>query len=86
MTSHDVVRNLMNYFAALGAAAGRTFTVRDFNTHVMMNVYLPEERECLGVALASLAEDGVVQCTSSTDYLLTPKGLADVQALRQARP
>jgi hypothetical protein len=85
MNTQDVLSNLMNYFAAPGSNAGHTFTMRDFNTHVMMNAYSPEDRDCLHLALASLAESGVVHATSPTEYLLTPKGLAEVRALRQAR-
>ena len=85
MNTQDVVSNLMNYFAALGASAGRTFTLRDFNTQVMMNAYTPEERDCLRGALTALADSGVVHATSDTEYLLTPKGLAEVRALRQSR-
>lgn len=85
MNTNDVRSNLMNYFAALGSAAGRTFTLRDFNTQVMMNAYSPQERDCLRSALAMLGESGVIHATSATEYLLTPKGLADVRALRQSR-
>jgi hypothetical protein len=85
MTTIDgVVRDLMNYFAAIGAT-GRTFSIRDFDTHVMMNVYAPQERECLALALAALAEAGVVSPASPTEYCLTAKGLRDVRAMRAMR-
>lgn len=85
MNTQDVLSNLMNYFAAMGSAAGRTFTLRDFNTQVMMNAYAPQDRECLQSALASLGESGILHATSHTEWLLTPKGLAEVRALRQSR-
>lgn len=84
-TTDDVVRNLMNYFAAIGSVTGRTFTIRDFDTHVMMNAYTPEERQCLASALAALAEADIVRPESSTDYCLTAKGLGEVRAMRRAR-
>jgi hypothetical protein len=86
ITIDHVVRDLMNYFAAIGAAAGRTFSMRDFDTHVMMNAYAPEDRDCLQGALASLSESGIVEAASPTEYLLTAKGLTQVRALRQSRP
>jgi len=86
ITIDHVVRDLMNYFAAIGAAAGRTFSVRDFHTQVMMNAYAPEDRDCLQGALASLCDSGIVEATSPTDYLLTAKGLTRVRELRQSRP
>lgn len=85
MTTDDVVRNLMHYFAAIGSVTGRTFTIRDFDTHVMMNVYAPEDRECLRHALAALAEADIVCPESPTDYRLTAKGLSEVRAMRRAR-
>jgi hypothetical protein len=83
MTTDDVVRDLMNYFAAIGANAHRTFSIRDFNTQVMMNTFEPEERACLHLALAKLVEDEVVQPVSATDYLLTDKGFNAARAIRQ---
>ena len=85
MTTTDVERRLMDFFAAMGAAPGHTFTIRDFNSQVMMNVYTPEDRACLGLALAALAEAGVVLATSPTDYCLTPEGLRRVRAIRYSR-
>jgi hypothetical protein len=84
-TIDDVVRNLMNYFAAIGAVTGRTFSIRDFDTHVMMNTYAPQDRECLAHALAALAEADIVRPASPTDYCLTAKGLGEVRAMRQVR-
>jgi hypothetical protein len=84
-TTDEVVRNLMNYFAAIGSVTGRTFSIRDFNTQVMMNAYSPEERECLTHALAALAEADIVRPESPIDYRLTAKGLAEVRAMRRAR-
>jgi hypothetical protein len=85
-TIDDVVRDLMNYFAAIGAVPDRTFSIRDFHTHVMMNAYTPQDRECLAHALAALAEADIVRPESPTDYRLTAKGLDEVRALRQVRP
>ena len=85
MTATDVERALMNYFAAIGAAAGRTFSIREFDTQVMMNAYAPEDRACLALALAALAGAGVVLAASPTDYQLTPEGLRQVRAIRHSR-
>lgn len=81
----DVEHDLMHYFAAVGEPASRMFSIRDFNTHVMMNAYSPEDRAGLHLALAALAEAGIVVATSPTDYRLTPEGLRRVRALSQAR-
>ena len=83
LTIDHVVRDLMNYFAAIGAAAGRTFSMRDFNTQVMMNAYAPEDRDRLQGALASLCDAGIVEAASPTEYLLTAKGLIHVRTLRR---
>jgi hypothetical protein len=80
-TKHD----LMEYFAAVGAAPGRLFSIRDFNSQVMMNTFAPEARDCLDVALRELCAEGVVTKQSATEYLLTAEGLALVHALRSAR-
>jgi hypothetical protein len=86
MTTIDsVVRDLMNYFAGVGAAGDRTFSIRDFDTHVMMNAYAPQDRECLGLALAALSEAGIVSPASPTEYCLTAKGLRDLRMMRDAR-
>lgn len=84
-TVDDVVRNLMNYFVAIGAVAGRTFSIRDFNTQVMMNAYAPADRDCLRDALAALVEAGIVEPSSPVDYWLTAKGIKEVRAMRRAR-
>jgi hypothetical protein len=84
-TIDDVVRNLMNYFAAIGAVPDRTYSIRDFHTHVMMNAYTPQDRECLSRALEALTEADIVQAASPTDYRLTAKGLGEVRAMRQVR-
>jgi len=85
ITVDKVVRDLMDYFAAIGADAYRTFSIRDFNNHVMMNAYAPADRACLGLALESLARGGIVKPASATDYTLTPKGVTDVRAMRGRR-
>lgn len=85
ITTDDVVRNLMNYFAAIEADTHRTYSIRDFHAQVMMNAYAPEERDCLRLALGRLAESGMVQPASPTDYMLTEKGVAGVRALRRSR-
>lgn len=85
ITVDDVVRDLMNYFAAIGAASGRTFSIRDFHSQVMMNAYAPQDRDCLDPALASLCDAGVLERASATEYVLTPTGLARVKALRASR-
>ena len=85
ITIDKVERDLMDYFAAIGAAH-RTYSIRDFHTQVMMNAYASEERDCLALALARLAEAGIVQPASPTDYKLTEKGLSGVRAMRRSRP
>lgn len=83
ITIDKVERDLMNYFAAIGAAH-RTYSISDFHAQVMMNAYAPEERDCL--ALARLADAGIVQPASPTGYQLTEKGLSGVRAMRRSRP
>ncbi len=78
-------QDLMKYFAALGAAPGHLFSVRDFNSQVMMNTFAPEARDCLDTALRELCAEGVVTKQSATEYLLTPEGLALVHTLRGTR-
>jgi hypothetical protein len=76
---------LVDYFATIGAAPGCIFTIRDFNSQVMMNVYSPEERAALGYALAQLVDAGILRLASATSYLLTAEGLAMVKAKRRER-
>lgn len=78
-------QDLMEYFAAVGAAPGRLFSIRDFNSQVMMNTFAPEARDCLEVALRELCAEGVVTKQSATEYLLTAEGLALVHVLRGTR-
>ncbi|MGZ5073660.1 MAG: hypothetical protein ACXWBL_11000 [Usitatibacter sp.] len=75
---------LMEYFAALGAAPHHLFSVRDFNTHVMMNAYDSKDRGALDLALTELVTDGILGQHSKTEYLLTPEGLSRVRSLRKA--
>jgi hypothetical protein len=77
-----VTNDLMNYFAALGAAAGHNFSIRDFHSQVMMNTFAAEERAGLDLALAQLVETGVLRQASPTEYVLTPQGLLRVRAIR----
>jgi hypothetical protein len=79
-----VMRNLVNYFAAIGAAKGHVFELRDINHHVMMNVFAPEERALLDVALDGLIEDGALWRVSTTGCSLTDDGLAHVNRQRAA--
>jgi hypothetical protein len=53
---------------------------------ITMNAYSPQERDRLALALAGLAEAGIVQPASPTDYQLTEKGLSGARALRRSRP
>jgi hypothetical protein len=82
----DTKRLLMEYFAALGAEPRHLFSVRDFNTHVMMNAYDSKDRGALDLALAELVAAGILGQHSSTEYLLTPEGLSRVRSLRSAPP
>jgi hypothetical protein len=56
------------------------------NRMITMNAYSPEERDCLALALARLADAGIVQPASPAGYQLTEKGLSGVRALRRSRP
>ena len=85
ITIDDVVHNLMSYFAAIGGNVHRTYSIRDFHTHVMMTTYAPKERAFLGLALARLTEEGIVKSASATEYVLTAKGLNGVRAMRRVR-
>jgi hypothetical protein len=78
-------QDLMKYFAAVGAAPGHLFSVRDFNSQVMMNTFAPEARDSLEMALRELCTEGVIRKHSATEYLLTAEGLALVHTLRGAR-
>jgi hypothetical protein len=62
------------------------FSLRDFNTHVMMNSYESEDRAGLKLALAGLVAERILRQHSETEYLLTPEGLSAVRALRNAPP
>jgi len=77
--------DLLNYFATIGAAPDRVFTISDFSSQVMMNAYLPRERARLGYALAELLDAGILRRSSATGYLLTAAGLAVVRAKRRER-
>jgi len=78
----NLTRNLMNYFAALGASQGHVFTLRDINLQVMMNVFAPKERALLDVALARLVAEGDLNRVSEPGYVLTDQGLNRVRLLR----
>jgi hypothetical protein len=77
-----VTQDLMNYFAAIGAAEGHRFSMRDFHSQVMMNVYAPDERAVLDLALGELVDTAVLRQASPTEYVLTPEGLLSVRAIR----
>ena len=77
-------QDLMKYFAAIGGAPGRLFSLRDFNAQVMMNAYAPAERDSLEPALAELCAEDVLTRNSATDYFLSTHGLALVHGLRGA--
>ena len=76
---------LLDYFATIGAAPGRVFTIRDFNSQVMMNVYVPTERAALGYALTQLLDAGILRHSSATGYLLTAAGQSMIKAKRRER-
>lgn len=82
VTPLDIERELLDYFAAIGAAPGHAFSLRDFHSQVMMNAFTPEERDGLPVALASLVAAGLLTQSSPTEYLLTDEGLRRIAALR----
>jgi hypothetical protein len=81
----SVKLQLLDYFATIGAAPGYMFTIRDFNSQVMMNVYEPVERAALGYALTQLLDAGILRQGSATSYLLTAEGRAMVKAKRRER-
>jgi hypothetical protein len=77
--------DLLNYFATIGAAPDRVFTISDFNSQVMMNAYSPRARARLGYALAELVDAGVLRRSTATCYLLTSAGQALVRTKRLER-
>jgi hypothetical protein len=84
-TTHAVKQDLLQYFGAIGASPGHRFTLRDFNQQVMMNVFTPEEREGLDLALREFIEAQILEQVSETEYVLAPQGLSLVIELRRAR-
>lgn len=82
-TTHSVKQDLLDYFGALGAPPGHRFSIRDFNQHVMMNVFAPEERQGLDLALREFIEAQVLEQVSETEYVLAPQGLSLVSELRR---
>ena len=64
----------MHYFASVGSTAGRTFGIRDFNAHVMMNAYSAQERDGLQPALEALIAAGTLSRVSATEFCLTAEG------------
>ncbi len=81
-TKHD----LMKYFAALGTAPGHLFSLRDFNSQVMMNAFAPAERDALQSALGELCAEGVLAAHSPTEYVLTEAGQTTVRSIRSVIP
>ena len=77
-------QKLMLYMGSFGPAPSRVFTLRDFNTQVMMDAFSPEDR-VLDEALAELANDGVVVRHSATEYMLTEEGYRACRGTEQAR-
>jgi hypothetical protein len=74
MSSTEKVKQyVMQYLASVGNA-GTVFTLRDFNSQVMMNVYAAEERAVLEVALAELVDAGILERRAPTEYVLTQDG------------
>ena len=72
-----VQQRLMHYMRSFGSVPGRVFTLRDFNTQVMMNSFAPEDR-VLDAALAGMVEGKVLERRSPTEYvLLDPAYLRD---------
>src|SRR4051812_37249245 len=59
-SSQDIQHRLMHYFASVGSTAGRTFGIRDFNAHVMMNAYSAHDRDGLQPALDALIAAGTL--------------------------
>ena len=85
LSLENLTRNLMNYFAALGASQGHVFTLRDINLQVMMNVFAPDERALLDVVLARLVAEGDLRRVSEPGYVLTDQGLNRVRLMTRAR-
>lgn len=84
MTGNDKVkRALMGYLAAVGSA-DHVFTTRDFNTQVLIQVYKPEERAGLDVALGDLIAAGLLAQESATQWRLTPAGVDQMRAMKIA--
>lgn len=80
--TEKVKQDLMKYFAAVGAGAGHFFTLRDFNSQVMMNTYAPQERAALDVALLELVDAHILIRQSPTEFMLTASGLTLVRGMR----
>ena len=77
--TEKVQQRLMHYMRSFGGAPGRVFTLRDFNTQVMMNSFAPEDR-VLDTALAELVDAQVLERRSPTEYvLLDPAYLRDTE-------
>ena len=84
-TKQKIRQQLMEYFAFVGRQA-RVYGARDFNSHVMMNSYDPQERATLDDVVHDMLEEGVLQRTSPVEFMLTRAGLELARSLRQHRP
>ena len=84
MTPLENVRHrLMKYMGSFAATPQRVFTVRDFNSQVMMHSFSPEDR-VLDEALADLVSSGVLEKQSPTEYTVTARGQQEIANLRSA--
>ena len=62
-------QQILNYVRSFGKSPGRLFTLREFNSQVMMHRFSAEDR-VLDEALAGLVETGVLVKHSPTEYML----------------
>lgn len=85
ITAQEVERKLMDYFVAVGGDRARLFSVRDFDTQVMMNAFAPDDRAMLQQAISSLVAANILAPFTRTDWQLTPKGLEAIRAAKESR-
>ena len=85
ITAQEVERKLMEYLEAVGGARDRTFSVRDFDSQVMMNAFTPEDRAVFAQALAALSAADILARAGGAGWQLTPKGLDAVRAAQESR-
>ena len=62
-------QQVLSYMASFGRAPGRLFTLREFNSQIMLHTYSAEER-VLEAVLADLVKEGVLVQHSKTEFML----------------